>query len=147
MKTIEPQTALEAHNLIKQYCETEFKETRFIEKIKLGEYGRQGDIYLVSIDDFDKNLYTLRTNGDRQLTPGNTQGSRHLVDEGVEIWDLKTPSRPVKTPRGYMLKGAVIRSKDFFAQPHPEHADFNYHGGTYQVCHQVDLRTMKRVID
>lgn len=146
MKTIEqPQTALEAHNLIKQYCGTEFQETRFIDNVTSNEYPRQGDLYIVRIDNWIEDYHVeVKT---RQLAPGTTQGSRHILVGEAQVFAPKNNSTPDKTSRGYMLKGMVFLAKGFVTIEHPEHAHISLPAGTYQVCHQVDVRTMKRVID
>jgi hypothetical protein len=47
----------------------------------LGDVVRQGDLYLIAIESLPNGKKTK----ERQLVPGTTQGSRHVVEGDVEI--------------------------------------------------------------
>lgn len=146
MNTIEqPKTALEAHNMIQTASRTEFQDTRFVEALELGEFARQGDLYIVRIDGFAMVDYNETEN--RQLAAGTTQGSRHILTGEANIYHPKVEGKPVPQKIGYRLNGPVFVAENFVTVEHPEHAHISLPAGTYQICHQVDVRTMKKVVD
>ena len=117
-------------------------EVRFVDSIQIGQYARQGDLYLLRIDEVPKGLKTTPT---RQLAPGSTMGSRHTVGSGVTVYE--SAGQVQRNELGYMLAGPVIESPEHITVEHPEHAHISLPPGIYQVCYQVDVRTMRRVED
>lgn len=67
-------------------------DQNFPEAATVGDAVRQGDIYIQRIDDFAATpmFYTKvnKPNFPLQLAPGNTKGSRHMLEEsaGLEVW-------------------------------------------------------------
>ena len=146
MNTIEkPTTALEAHNMIQAASRTEFQDVRFVESLNTGEYARQGDLYIIRVDNFKESDYKETKN--RQLAVGTTQGARHILAGEAKVYQPKVEGKPVKGKIGYRLNGPVFVAEGFVTVEHPEHAHISLPAGTYQVCHQVDVRTMKKVVD
>lgn len=138
MKTIE------SINAVRNYALSPFKETRVIDGMKVGEFVRQGDVYLVKID----TPANWKETKNRQLAPGTTMGSRHTVDPSVKV--LANPQgatvERVGRNRARCL-GPQIISKDRFTVGHPEHADMSLPEGNYQVMFQVDPQSLQRVQD
>ncbi|MGH7179703.1 MAG: hypothetical protein ACREJC_20170 [Tepidisphaeraceae bacterium] len=100
------------------------KET--IGTASLGDVVRQGDLYLVCLDDDPKGEETT----ERQLAPGSTQGSRHvatgrctiIIADRVEVADAI--NRLIKGA-GILpeLVGPVVRCLGDVTITHPEHGD------------------------
>lgn len=67
-------------------------DQNFPEAANIGDAVRQGDVYIQLIPDFDGNpmFYSKVSKPEFpvQLAPGNTKGSRHMLEEsaGIEIW-------------------------------------------------------------
>lgn len=121
-------------------------EVRVIDKIEVGQFARQGDLYCTRIDDqFSMEGLTLSSN--YQLAPGNTRGSRHVCDNlSCKIY---SPSKEeiVKTNVGFKAMGPVVVAPTSWRLSHPEHADFYLPEGTYQITYQVNPIQMRRVLD
>jgi hypothetical protein len=75
----------------------------FTDACVAGDTIRQGDLYLVIVADVPKGYaeVTKPTKADRQLVPGNTEGSRHCLDSlaGVKMyrpakWDEESLDGP-----------------------------------------------------
>ena len=116
--------ASKAHELIEAFAPK--ADIRFIEVLAPGEAIRQGDLYLISIPPYAN---PGKGSGTRQLAPGETQGSRHIVEGDVDVITVTT-----KDP----LIGPVVVGKSRFTLTHPEHAHFSMPAGCYQVRYQRD---------
>lgn len=87
--------------------------------MEVGDEWRQGDLRIVRLaDDFgakhgDK---IESTKAEKQLAPGTTQGSRHLLSRirGIKFYKLKNATA---------LDGPVIEAKQSFSITHPEHGN------------------------
>ena len=88
-------------------------KTERIGSPSLGDVVRQGDIYLVCID---------KCNGtptkDMQLAPGNTQGSRHILQGNVQVYNECTYQSVDK-----VLVGPSFQCVGETTVTHPEHGD------------------------
>jgi hypothetical protein len=102
-----------------------------------GKWVRQGDVMIQrlelehGIEDIKTGAATLKTDN-RQVAPGDTKGSRHVVREN--------------SAAVYMLKGAdaltgpMIMAVDGFYLEHPTHADMDIRlPGCYRVTFPRDL--------
>lgn len=92
--------------------------------VSIGDVVRQGDLYLVAIGD----LPAKRTpTGERQLAPGNTQGSRHVLAGECEVFTAEPAAIAalVKKSNGVIipapLLGPVFRTVGEVTVEHPEH--------------------------
>lgn len=124
-------TALEAHTHVADFAKSKAKQAlRYVDEILIGQFIRQGDVYLECIEKQSKE-YTEVTQ-DRQLAPGTTKGSRHIIkaNPGVTIYTSKQS-------RGFLM-GPQIVAKDRFILEHPEHAHFSLPAGTYQARYQQE---------
>ncbi len=119
-------------NAILRRAEHHDFDMRFVRTIQSGDFCRQGDVYLIRVEDGHPRG---RPTGDRQLARGTTKGSRHVVHGDVEVFEPATDDP---------LTGPVVRAAQRFELRHPEHADFSLPGGTYQVTYQRDWAAEQR---
>lgn len=124
-------------------------ELRVVEvpKLKIGESYRQGDLYIFKVaDDHPVGKELDR----RQLAEGQSIGQRHVLLGEFKIYE------GVKAPPG--VNDLHARAGLGFAfdvlgectNAHPEHSHFKFGvgcEGRYQVLHQTDLQTLRRVAD
>lgn len=121
------------------------KQTRIIndKTVPVGKVFRQGDLYLFHVP-------ITHPVGDevniRQLADGVSMGARHILKGNVKVYQgVKHPDGVNnRYPLGYAfdVDDAIIE--------HPEHAhgDICYKKTVrFQVLHQIDMQTMKRVSD
>lgn len=105
-----------------------------------GDVVRQGDIYLTCLEKMPEGTLTK----ERQLAPGNTQGSRHIVNGDVEmVKDVRFRSMNA------VLVGPAFRCKSDVEVTHPEHGNKILPEGTiWQVTYQLHhADEIKRVQD
>ena len=115
------------------------QEARVVHTMTVGQWARQGDIYLVRVVD-------THPAGDpcgNQLADGTTQGSRHIAEAPAQCHRGTTPPPNCDST----LCGPRITSKDTFRVSHPEHAHVLLPAGTYQVLRQMDLQTRLAIAD
>lgn len=105
-----------------------------------GDVGRQGDVYLVLLDELPEKQGPY---AGRQLAPGTTQGSRHVVEGDCELYTPKAESATrilhrlvPATKRFPQILGPTIVAKSPWIERHPEHGDRQWPAGPYQVTYQ-----------
>lgn len=115
---------------------------RICRNMKIGEVARQGDIYIHRVK--DNHPHGEKTDN-HQLAVGNNIGSRHIADDSFEVYEGTTLPNYVDSRHflGQLIKG----TKDSSMITHPEHANICVGKGTFQITHQMDIRTMKRVVE
>jgi len=93
-----------------------------------GDAWAQGDLGLVALESLPANC-KRDPNPSAQLAPGDTQGSRHCVDDlsTVTLYRLGNP-----TP----LDGPIIDAPAGVRVNHPEHGDVTLPPGVYAVVYQ-----------
>lgn len=130
--------AVEAHKEIQKTAKKNIKKLVHIKSMEINEFARQGDVYIRKI----KEITGTEKLTNYQLAPGNTKGSRHIVQNKVLI------------VKGYVgkempddAKGPQIKSDKELRVNHPEHADFILPAGCYQVSYQYDWARQSRVRD
>lgn len=123
-------TAAQAHEAIASV--PPMPDTRIVDAIAVGQAIRQGDVYLLRIE---RPAALGAMIADRQLAPGTTQGSRHVLGDGPGIHAGGSDDP---------LLGPVIIADERFVLAHPEHAHFSLPAGCYQVRYQQDLREAER---
>lgn len=119
------------------------KEKRIIKNCPIGKGWRQGDIYIHRVS----NNHPVGDILDiRQIADGTSLGARHILVGDVKVYQGKQLPSYVNSlwPLGYCFdvgkEGATIT--------HPEHAwDCIEVPGRYQVTHQMDMYTMRKVSD
>ena len=121
-------------------------EVRVISDMKIGEVARQGDIYIERISSIRGKGASVKS---RQLAPGTTKGSRHIVDESpaVTLW----ASSPSLDNKAAFQVGPAIEAKGDFSITHPEHAWLKFAVGNgvhyFQVWFQADYARKERARD
>ena len=104
-----------------------FKDAGF----PIGKTFPQGDVILTRIsgEEFGK-LKIAGPAESRQLAPGNSMGSRHIVTPGPKILTLQGA-----TP----LEGPVIQAETAFSVEHPKHRHAGLPAGFYKVTFPRDF--------
>ena len=121
-------------------------EVRVIKSMKVGEVVRQGDIYIERVSALEGKGKAVKS---RQLAPGTTKGSRHIVDESpsVTLWE----SKPSLEGKAAFQIGPAIEAKGDFSITHPEHAWIKFVVGkvaqSFQVWFQADFVRKERAQD
>lgn len=135
-------TATQAHEAIQQAAEQASPELRYVDTPTTV---RQGDVYFRPYGRrkqlsyaFARGNVTVKKTAfteeirDRQLAPGTTQGSRHIVEgDGVRIYRDPTNRHP--------LIGVLLVVEQRCTITHPEHAHISLPPGEYQVSFQDDV--------
>lgn len=104
----------------------------------VGDQHWQGDVGVLRICELPGGLKDTWEWG-KQVAPGNTQGSRHVVDGACKlmVW-----------PNGGELVGPVVRSEEEWALRHPEHGDVVFPKGDYIITYQrAYADEIRRVMD
>lgn len=101
---------------------------RFPEAASPGDYFRQGDVYITYLSAVPNDLVAV-AKPERQLAPGNTQGSRHILDslDGVKMFVKPNPTE---------LDGPVLELTKERVVTHPEHGDVSLPCGVYATTYQ-----------
>lgn len=123
-------SAIAAHTQIQEAANKQASpKVRVVKAIAVDEAVRQGDIYLTRIVSIPSGV---RTTNDRQLAPGTSQGSRHIVaGDGVTIYARVNDSDP--------LQGPYLKADKAFTVEHPEHGHINLPAGDYSCRYQRDF--------
>lgn len=101
-----------------------------------GKQVRQGDVYLRRhpVDYPRTSFYEVP---ERQVAPGNTVGSRHVLRAGTAKLMRPTKADP--------LAGGLIYAPDGFYLEHPKHGDFDIRvPGCYEISFPQDLAAAQR---
>lgn len=141
MKLSQVTNAVEAQELIQEKAkELAIQDKRTVLKMEVGQIVRQGDIYIHCVSGDHRRGAELKT---RQLAMGESMGSRHIAEGAAKTYQGTNAPGWAETD----LLGPCIVSELPFTISHPEHAHIDLPAGIYQVTHQMDARTRKRVID
>lgn len=118
------------------------QEMRECPEMKVGQFARQGDIYIERISSISKEGKEVKSH---QLAPGTSKGSRHVVqaEQGVKIFQ----SAPNLGARALFQVGPAIEAACDFVISHPEHAWMKMKKGLYQIWYQLDFHRKERVKD
>lgn len=141
MQTITP---LQAHEEIAKAAKSPLADHRQIVALTVGEFARQGDVYIERIGKVDP-AWKATTN--RQLAPGTSPGSRHVVTHGPMLFVSPEVNPRETTRRGVRLLGPQIHAKEAFIIEHPEHAHLCMPPGDYQTSYQLDHNQQRAVRD
>lgn len=136
MTKTEKRTASDVFAEIERAAAGADADTRFVREMQVGEYVRQGDVYVVRIDTIP---HGTRETKDRQLAPGATQGSRHIAEGELSVFR--------RTDTTEVAIGPVVVARKEWRLAHPEHAHMVLPAGNYQVRFQLDARTLRAVQD
>ena len=147
MNNVQENDAQKIYDDILQHAESiRNDEQNTVGTMSLGDVVRQGDIYIVKIASLPKSVKP-RTNP--QLVPGDTQGSRHTLVGGFELYDaedkqelanLIQEARKLSAPPPVELLGPVFKTKEKenCVLAHPEHGDHILPPG--EICAAVSQR-------
>lgn len=116
-------------------------------KLNVGECYRQGDLYIFKVSPSHPRGKEIQR---RQLADGESIGQRHMLIDG-EFKIYEGIKSPIPCDDLYVKTGCVGYAFEVLSSScrnaHPEHDHFILEPGHYQVWHQVDLQTLKRVAD
>lgn len=123
-------SALEAHTKVQEAASTKADaKVRVVSAIEVDQAVRQGDIYITRIASIPSGVRSIE---DRQLAPGTSQGSRHIiVGDGLALSARLNDSNP--------LQGPYIKAEKSFTVEHPEHGHINMPAGDYSCTYQRDF--------
>lgn len=138
-KVIEAEKAHE--EIVRQAEENSVNSTRVVHRIDVGQIVRQGDVYIHRVEDGYPHGKKRKS---RKLAIGVSAGSRHIAESPSEVYE--GTDTPQWCGRGTFL-GPLVESESRWVVSHPEHAHISLPGGSYQITHQMDARTLKRVQD
>lgn len=128
-----------------EFAESATSEDRYIEEMKVGQYVRQGDLYIQMVASADP---AWKPTKNRQLALGATQGSRHTVADSITVMaNPKNGEVEILAEGKFRCLGPQIVAETRFSVDHPEHGNMSLPPGCYQVGFQVDGRTQSRVRD
>lgn len=117
----------------------------------MGGVLRQGDVLYVRVPAGFAHGHAL-PKAERQVVPGQTQGSRHTVGPNARLYE-GTTQPAVRRRDGTMVAlveaflGACVETPVREIASHPEHAHLSLPAGVWQVVQQRDLRTQQRMAD
>lgn len=132
-------SAVEAHEQVQRSAKAR-PEVRDFRAAEVGQVARQGDVYVHRVEEGHPRGKATEA----QLAVGHTQGSRHVVTGDAECFEgAAEPS----WCRGSFLGPLVVVGPGGAVVTHPEHAHIALGEGTYQVTHQMDAATRRRVTD
>lgn len=124
-------------------------EVRVCRRIEPGRLIQQGDIYLMRVPDDHPHGKPW---GSRQVALGDTLGARHVAVGNLEVYAgdpqccaKVMPLHPMEVRQE--LLGPVVDAHETWTLEHPEHPHHRMPPGRYQVIHQLDRQTMRRVAD
>lgn len=137
-------TPMQAHERIAEAARKPITETRNVTAIAVGEFARQGDVYLERISSLSKDWTKT---GNRQLAPGTSPGSRHVVTKGPTLFVSPELIPRENTRTGVRLLGPQIEAREPFTVEHPEHAHITLPPGLYQASYQLDFQQQQAVRD
>ena len=109
-------------------------------EMSVGDAWAQGDIALVRLEAVPNNAVRVKSPSP-QLAPGNTQGSRHVLESltGVTVYTLADPTA---------LDGPILDCPKGCTVTHPEHGWVTLRPGVYGVVYQRQLADdLRRVAD
>lgn len=116
-------------------------------KLNVGECYRQGDLYIFRVASSHPRGEEVKR---RQLADGQSIGQRHVLVDG-EFKIYKGTTAPVKSTLVHERAGCIGYAFEVLSKTcrnsHPEHDHFILEKGHYQVWHQVDLQTLRKVTD
>lgn len=97
----------------------------------VGKTFPQGDVIITRLDpEAAKKIETSGPAQSRQLAPGTSMGSQHVVAAGPEVLTRKTATA---------LEGPIISAKKAWTVAHPKHRDITFPAGIYAVTFPRDF--------
>lgn len=137
--------------------------------LKIGEYIRQGDVYILRVDGRALNKQAKVEVTDRNLAAGGGNVVRHqAVGDKIKVYQTLLSADKLKVlaketvdgqevealkpllsllPSATPLLGPTVVSEEDWTLEHVEHAHCQLPAGTFQVIWQMDERSKQRVAD
>lgn len=153
-----PRNAVHAFREVKEHAEKiKSGEPQVVGTMSPGDTQRQGDVYIVCLGPKNSGVLAQLGNltpiAERQLAPGETQGSRHILEGDVRLFRATEPGKVAAVING-LVKGAAVQEAligpvfETGAKTeltHPEHGNFKYPEGeicatVYQRAHADEVR-------
>ncbi len=140
-KTRKNLTAKSAYDRIASVAETiRNGDPAAIAVMSAGDVVRQGDLYLIALDESPTKAKPYLG---RQLAPGSTQGSRHVVDGECYLFEAESDSalailnRLIPATEGFeVFLGPAIVAAEPVTITHPEHGHRTLPAGAYLTTYQ-----------
>lgn len=107
-------------------------EVRVVAGMKVGEVVRQGDIYIERVPSIRGQGKAVES---RQLAPGTSKGSRHILAESAAVKLFE--AQPELESRAGFQVGPAIEALGDVTVTHPEHAWIKIVGDKMKRCYQV----------
>lgn len=102
------------------------KPQRFSEAASVGDFVRQGDLYITRIEAIPSDAVEVKV--ESQLASGSTRGSRHILShDDVKMYRIQDDNE---------LTGPLIRVDTEVTVTHPEHGDWVLPVGCYSITYQ-----------
>jgi hypothetical protein len=106
-----------------------------------GKIAQQGDLYLISVSDsYPHGPETM----DRQLAAGTTKGSRHVAQGTVHVYLGTTHPEGVNARQPL---GPLVVAEQSWELDHPEHPNWTFPAGSWQVVYQLNALNGQAVED
>lgn len=123
----------------------EVRKVKRVKDLKVGECYRQGDIYVFKVaDDYPVGKEVQRN----QIADGVSLGARHNLVGEFTIYEGKKLPEFIDENHQICLGYCFDILKEGAINTHPEHDNFIFEQtGRFQVIHQIDMRTKRRVMD
>jgi len=103
-------------------------DVRRVATMNVGEWVRQGDVMLERVEGVPQG----EASGVRQLAPGTSRGSRHIIAGSVDCAIVMPENRGP-------LDGPCIDAKSRLVIEHPEHGWLDLPAGQYRTYFQRDF--------
>ena len=125
-------------------------DVRVARRLEIGSAVQQGDLYLLYVPTDHPHGDKVIGSGVVQVALGTNTGARHMVEGDVTVYEGSKLPDYVKVLEGIDPKevmGYFIEARKNFMLTHPEHPHHSLPAGCYQVIHQIDMVTQRRVVD
>lgn len=115
------------------------------DSVPVGTCFRQGDLYVFRVEDTWNKGETVEVS---QIADGVSLGSRHILKGKFTVYKGTTLPDNISDLNKRGGIGYCFDAEAGVTLTHPEHDHFKFvDGGRFQVLHQMDMRTLKRVAD
>ena len=119
------------------------QKTHFVDEKCTGF--RQGDIYVLRVPDNHPVGQSVKSN---QIADGVSIGARHILNGDFTVYEGVKSHAKVQELHSRAGLGYAFDVEPTTVLTHPEHDNYVFKTkGRFQVHHQVDLRTLRRVVD
>jgi hypothetical protein len=153
MNITKPKTALESFERIRENAKR-MPTPRDCSILQVGDVCRQGDVYILRVGAKSGIASLGAVIESRQLAPGHSNGSRHIVAESPKVAIRKASVDLAKLEKAYGIRlvdlqvGPAIEAKEEWSLTHPTHPFCNqFPADIYLTIYQIDFATKQRALD